>query len=247
MHDLDRAMFETGELGQEFGHESQETESEQSEHQEFLEVLGTLTGEPAGRGAGHGADRFDRVIGETELATELLEVQESAALDRFLGRLLGRAAGATRDFVRSPTGRALTGILKKAAGEALPAPARGLGALVGGDIAGVGERLGQRAGSLFGLELEGLSYEDREFEVAKAFVRFADAAAEQAATAPPGSPPAAVATAAATTAARRHAPGLLAVLTPSGPGSPITPGSSGSSGQHGRWERRGDRIVIFDV
>ena len=234
MHDLDRAMFETGEYE---SHDAQH--SEHSERQEFLELLGELTGrsDGLGRESPPAADRFDRTIGETELATELLEAQGSGELDRFLGRLLGQAAGAARDFARSDTGRALGGILKKAAGEALPVIGRGIGTAVGPEHAGPGERVGRSVGTLFGLELEGLSQEDREFEVAKAFVRFANAAARQAAQAPIGAPPVAVASAAATTAARRHAPGLLATLSPNG---------TAAGRQHsGRWERHGDQIVIF--
>ena len=60
-----------------------------------------------------------------------------------------------------------------------------------------------------GLGVEGLSGEDREFEIAKAFTRFASAAARQAARAPAGAPPQAVARAAAITAARRYAPPML--------------------------------------
>ena len=59
-----------------------------------------------------------------------------------------------------------------------------------------------------GAELEGLSDEDKEFETARAFVRFAMEAGRLAARAPSAQPPAAVATAAARVAARRHAPGL---------------------------------------
>jgi hypothetical protein len=249
MHDLDRAMFEIAEYGGgtigETDRESGETSGEQ---QEFLEVLGELTGGSAE--SGHEAEAGDglaRSAAEAELAGELLEVQSAAELDRFLGKLIGRAAGAVRDFARSDTGRALGGILKKAAGDALPVVGQAVGGAIGPEYAGAGRRVGKAAGAVLGLELEGLTGEDREFEAAKAFVRFADAAARHAAQAPPGAPARAVATAAATTAARRYAPGLVGAL-PAGAGAGPRAASGGAAHpQSGRWERRGGHVVIFGL
>ena len=64
------------------------------------------------------------------------------------------------------------------------------------------------AGSALGLELEGLSNEDREFEAAKQFVRFAADTVKNA-VAQPQSNPVAAAAAAIQQAAQVHAPGLL--------------------------------------
>jgi hypothetical protein len=230
MHDLDRAMFETGEITGETG---QAEQGEHAEQQEFLELLGELTGGSAE------VDHFDRAAGEAELAVELLEVQGPGELDRFLSGLISRAVGAARNFARSGAGQALGGILKKAARDALPVLGRAAGGAVGPQYAAAGGRAGQAAGTMFGLELEGLTLEDREFEVAKAFVRFADAAARQAAKAPPGAPPQAVALTAATAAARRFAPGLVGALVPGG--------ATGTRRPRGRWERRGENVVIFGV
>ena len=69
-------------------------------------------------------------------------------------------------------------------------------------------RILDRSGRITGAELEGLSDEDKEFETARAFVRFAMEAGRLAAKAPSTQPPAAIATAAARVAARLHAPGL---------------------------------------
>lgn len=270
MHDLDRAMFETGEFGAgefaagefgaaelsagefgaaEFESEGYETASSEqgaygrSEEREFLEVLGEVLNGSGGGPRGRGAELVQSGSREAELAMQLLEVRSDAELDRFLGSLLSRAGSAAAKFAKSDTGQALGGILKKAAGEALPVIGRGVGGAIDPKYAGLGERVGRSAGALFGLELEGLSHEDREFEVAKAFVRFADTAAKHAVSAPPGAPARAVATAAATTAARRLAPGLLPVLAGSG--------SSGSGSpaprRAGRWERRGGHVVIFGL
>ncbi|MBK6929314.1 MAG: hypothetical protein IPH12_00025 [Saprospirales bacterium] len=49
-----------------------------------------------------------------------------------------------------------------------------LGTAFGGPAGGfAGNLAGSQATKLFGLELEGMSYEDQEFEVAKRFVRMA--------------------------------------------------------------------------
>ena len=242
-----------GEFGAgEFESEGYETEtfeqggSGRSEEREFLEVLGEVLNGSDGQARGRGAELVQASSREAELATQLLEVQSEAELDRFLGSLLSRAGSAARKFADSSTGQALGGILKKAAGEALPVIGRGVGGAIDPKYAGLGERVGRSAGALFGLELEGLSNEDREFEAAKAFVRFADNAVRHAASAPPGAPARAVATAAATTAARRHAPGLLPVLAGSGSPGSGSPGSP-SPRRAGRWERRGGHVVIFGL
>ncbi|MGH4007661.1 MAG: hypothetical protein ACRDTH_05755 [Pseudonocardiaceae bacterium] len=234
MHDLDRAMFETGEVGR---------SSEHAEHEEFLEILGEQMGETSYGETQQTAGVIDRTSREMELAAELLGVQTEAEWANWFGNLargaVGLARGAVgkaRDFAQSPTGRALGGIVKDVAGQALPAIGGGIG---GGLGKAVGEGVGKAANMLIGVgqELEGLSAEDREFEVARAVVRFADAATRQAAQAPPGAPPKAAALAAATAAAKRHAPGLVGNLVPGG--------IAQANSQSGRWERRGDRIVIF--
>ncbi len=49
----------------------------------------------------------------------------------------------------------------------------------------ISRKLASAAGRMFGLELEGLSVEDREFEVARRLVRFALTATKNALSAPP--------------------------------------------------------------
>src|SRR5262245_48554282 len=147
---------------------------------------------------------------EMELAAELLEISGEDELDRFLGNLISKAGRAVGGLIQSPVGRALGGILKGAAKQALPVVGTALGTALGGPGCGaLGGKLASAAGRIFGLELEGLSGEDQEFEVARRFVRFAGAAAGKAATAPRGSSPLATAKSAAVAAARSHAPGLL--------------------------------------
>lgn len=79
----------------------------------------------------------------------------------------------------------------------------------------IGGNIASNAGNILGLELEGLAQEDQEFETAKAFVRLATDAAREAATAPTNLDPATVAQGAMKRAASRHAPGLLATVSPS--------------------------------
>jgi hypothetical protein len=198
MHDLDRTQLESEQ------YEHYEVAGEQGE--EFLGgVLNALTGSGELESGLHETQ-------EMELASELLEVQSEEELEQFLGNLLNAAARAAGQFARSDTGRALGGILKNAAQQALPVVGRAIGErvpIVGGDI---GATLAQRAGSLLGLELEGLSPQDQEFESARQFVRFGAAAARHAARAPYNVSPRTAARAAAVAAAHRHAPGLVRVI-----------------------------------
>ncbi|HXH01989.1 MAG TPA: hypothetical protein VNN09_01590 [Candidatus Competibacteraceae bacterium] len=186
MHDIDRTLTE-------FEPEAEEYEADQFEYY----------GEPETDGV------FDEAE-EMELAAGLLEVTDEAELDQFLGDLIKKAGRAAGQFVRSSTGQALGGILKGAASKALPIVGGALGTAIGGPAgAAIGGKLASTAGRLFGLELEGLSPEDQEFEVARRFVRFAGEAVKNAALAAPGAAPQAAAKAAAMAAARRYAPGLL--------------------------------------
>lgn len=286
MHDLDRTMFEMGshEVDDRREHEWEQGETEQPEAEDFLGILGSILGEsrdghqetpelqelqrllgvpahgPAadGSGAGHAAGS-PREMHELELASELLEVTSEEELDRFIADL-ARSAG---DFARSDVGRALGGVLRNTAKEALPLVGRAIGGRLGSTGGEWGRRAGAAAADLFGLELEGLSSEDREFELARAFIRFAQAACRNAAKAPADAPAPAVVRAAALAAARRHAPGLLPLVTGRGhrpeeaagsertpaASSPAPPGGQVSdpaqAAQSGRWVRRGGVIVLL--
>ena len=215
MHDIDRALFET----------------EQTESPGGYEL------------AGEAYETTSSDTREMALAGELLEITTEAELDRFLGDLVQGAVSAARTFANSDAGRAVGGLLKSAAKQALPR----LGQAVGDWVApGIGGTIGSKLGSFVGsrLELEGLSQEDREFEAARAYVRFANEAVQRAASAPPGVPPAQAAVQAATVAAQRQLPGLVPViqrLVPPGGSRPRPRGHSG------HWVRRGSTIVLFNV
>lgn len=170
-----------------------------------------------------------------ELAAELLTVSSEQELNYFLGSLIKKAAGAVGKFVKSPLGQQLGGALKGLAKKALPMAGKALGDWIAPGVGGqVGQQLAQQAGSMFGLELEGLSSEDREFEVAKQFVRLAADATRTAATADPSANPAQVAQNAVTQATQRFAPGLL--------GQSARPTTGATSG---RWIRRGNKIIVL--
>ena len=134
---------------------------------------------------------------ELEFASRLLEVSDEQELEQFLGDVFRAAGSVAGQFARSETSRALGGILKDAVGRAVP-----LTGGARGDLA-------QQAASLLGLELEGLSPPEQEFETARQVVRLAGHAYQHAARAPRQMPPGAAARMAATRAARRYAPGLL--------------------------------------
>ena len=128
------------------------------------------------------------VFGETEqmeLASELLEVTSEAELDRFLGDLISRAGRAVGKVVESSEGQAIGSILKGAANQVLPGIGSAVGCYFGGPAgAKVGSNVASAAGRAFGLELEGLSSEDRDFEVARRYVSFAGDAVKNLASGP---------------------------------------------------------------
>jgi hypothetical protein len=176
-------------------------------------------------------------IQEMELAAALLEVATEEELERFIGNLFGTVGTTMGRFVGSDTGRALGGILKGAARQALPLVGRAAGRWVSPARGGqIGADMGRVAGQLFGLELEGLSPEDTEFEVARQFVRFATTAVQTASKSPRTARALQAAHGAAMQAAREHAPGLL-------------PRLRGRSGllwpRSGRWERQGRMIILY--
>jgi hypothetical protein len=154
---------------------------------------------------------------ELAQATELLDVRSEAELDRFLGKLISGAVKAVGNFAKSDAGKAVGGVLKSAAKQALP-------------------HLGQAVG----LEAEGLSAEDSEYENARAYVRFANETAQRAAKSK-GAPPAAAAQRAASAAAQNHLPGLMRPGDSNGRGQ----SNGGRPATEGRWVRRGNRIVLF--
>ena len=276
-HEFESHEFEGHEFEgeNEYGHEFEdEFESHESED-EFLHEL-------------HGEDEYHEFEGEDEmhemhemshealemeLATELLEVSNEAELEQFLGGLIKKAAGAIKGFAKSGAGKAIGGFLKSAAKKALPIAGTALGNMFIPGLGGaIGGKLGSLASGMFELELEGLSNEDKEFELARAYVRFANNAVRKAATNPNYKfQPRRVARAATISAARRFAPGLLKRVRPSGkrysrPVGPRTravgagagmgydggfdagmgydPDGQGAGAASGTWYQQGNQIIL---
>ncbi len=237
MHDIDRNVMEgeyemetyddefENEYEEEYGESEYEDEYEyEDEFEEELEEYETVFSEEE----------------ELELASELLAVTDEAELDQFLGKLIKRGYRKAKKFAKSSTGRALRKVLRKVAKKALPIVGRAAGTFVGGPAGGaIGGKLASTAGRMFGLELEGLSPEDQEFEVAKRVVRLAGSAAKKAAKLPAQTSPTTAAKIAITSAAKKHAPGLL---------RPVVKYPVGSGGRRtGRWMRKGNKIVLMGV
>ena len=243
MHDLDHTLLE-----------SEEPEFEDPAAAELEPEDAAYAGEYEGADEGEYQDREEAQFeepftGESEtglseeeemaLASEVLGVQDEAELEYFLGKLLGKVARGAGQAMRSSVGRSLVGILKNAAKKALPIAGTALGGAIGGPLGtALGGQLASQAGQMLGLELEGLSAEDQEFESARQFVRLAGSAAKNALGAVTGGlSPVAAASQAVASAARTYAPGLLR-----GAGTAVR--------RHlhsGRWVRRGHTIVLLGV
>src|SRR6267143_202384 len=255
-------MHDIGRTQQEYLGETQEFQPEAFEFGGAGEVYGETLGESFESGLQE-TGNFETYESqesplneaqEMELASELLEVTTEEELDRFLGKLISSVGRGIRSFAGSSLGRTLGGFLKPLARKLLPIATGALGTFLGGPLGGVAaSQLGNLASRAFGLELEGMSSEDAQFEVARRFVRFASSAANSAATAPPAADPRTTAQVAVTTAAQRHAPGLLrgGVLPVAVPVESTVPGLSPSPTQapcqchltrrKGVWIRRGRR------
>jgi hypothetical protein len=179
---------------------------------------------------------------EMQLASELLEINNEQELEQFLGDLISKAGKAIGGFVKSPIGHAIGGVLKSAAKVALPIAGGALGTFLGGPIGtSIGSSLGSMAGQALGLELEGLSPEDREFEAARQFVKFAGETVKNAVQAPESIDAMTVAKAAAAKAAQDYAPGLANYDF--GDERP----RHHHHRRHGAWKRHGNQIVVFGV
>ncbi|MCE3281750.1 MAG: hypothetical protein K0Q66_487 [Chitinophagaceae bacterium] len=191
----------------------------------------------------HNEGTFNEVT-EMELASELLTIQSEAELDQFLGKLFKKAVGAASKFAKSSAGKALGGVLKGIAKKALPFAGGALGTMIPipGVGTAVGTMLGTAASNLFELELEGLSPEDREFEVAKAYVRLAGNAARRTSK-NQHMQPSTAARQAVLRSARRFAPGLLARNNNVQNNFYGDENANGTE-ETGTWFREGNRIVI---
>jgi hypothetical protein len=182
---------------------------------------------------------------EMELAAELLSLQNEQKLDHFLGGLLKKAVGAVSGLLDPGQSKILKGILKTVVKKVLPKAGAVAGTFFGGPVGGaIGGKLGTDVSNLFELELEGMSNEDREFEVARSVIRFGGNAARRVADNFTGNPQEDVRLG-VTESAMRYAPGLL---RRKGPHSHYYGDNAYSnSGDRGTWLRRGNKIIIENI
>lgn len=252
MHDINRTQletnWETGLTGEseyedtEYEYEDSEyedseyedSEYEDSEYEMYPETYGEATG-PLGE-----AD-------EMELAAQLLEVTDEQELNYFLGKLFKKVKKAVGRVVPASVLNPLGGIAKNLAKKLLPVAGNFIMPGVGGMIGG---KLASMATEVFGLELEGLSAEDQEFEIARSYVRLVSDAAQEAANVPPTVPPQAAAQQAMQTAVEKHAPGLIAGTTGQSPLQRQQRQAQRINGDRGRRRVRvirigpGDKVVL---
>ncbi len=193
-------------------------------------------------------------VEELELATDLMSVSSEEELDQFLGNLFKMAWSGIRK-VGSAIGkvaRPFAGVLKGIAKKALPFVGGALGSFI--PIPGVGTAVGTALGSAVGnaleVELEGMEPEDREFEMARRFVRMAHHAARRLAQTPPAADPRAAIIAAIKAAlkqlrAQQGIAGASAEFRTAGATAPALPVPGG--GHSGRWMRRGNKIILLGV
>lgn len=198
-------------------------------------------------------------VEELELATELLAVSSEAELDQFIGKLFKKAWRGIRKVgsTVARVARPFAGVLKGLAKKALPFVGGALGSFI--PIPGVGTAVGSALGSAVGnaleAELEGLSPEDREFEMARRFVRLATHATQRLAqTAPTADPRAAIVAAIKEALAQLRGPAdasapasaeyeFEAPESAAQAGAPLAP----TGGRSGRWVRRGSKIILLGV
>jgi hypothetical protein len=174
---------------------------------------------------------------ETELAAEMLSVSDEQELDEFFSKLLRGARG----VLGSAAGKKLKDLLRKTARKALPLAGQAVGGYFGGDRgAAFGGKVAAAGGQLFGLELEGLSAEDTEMQVARRLVRFAGDAAQRLSASGANGNPTQAAQNAFIAAARRQAPGIVSRIG----GAAV---DAASSRTEGRWIRRNGKIVVLGV
>jgi len=187
-------------------------------------------------------------VQETEMAAELLSLNNEAELNYFLGDLIKKAGGAVGSIVSSPTGQALGGLLKTAVKKALPIVGGAIGGYFGGPSgASAGSTIGSAAGNLFGPELETFGPGDRDFEMAKRFVRFGGAATKSAVKASKHVHPHTAAKKAVSDAARQFIPGLASdpVFQPTDQPAPPQEEPFSEAARSGRWIRKGRRIILL--
>ena len=181
---------------------------------------------------------------EEAMAAELLNLGDDEEFEEFFLRGLRKAFGrvkrgarralrktrGVRRRVRRRLTKRLKSGLKRIARTALTGAGAAAGSFFGGPVGGkIGSSIGSSVGGALGLELEGLSPEDRDFAVARQIVRMTGDAMAEAMGIGEDVDDDEAGDLALRKVIRRHAPS-----------------SGGAAGTHsGRWVRRGDQIVLL--
>jgi hypothetical protein len=188
-------------------------------------------GEAQLAGEGEGEGPFSEAE-EIALAAELLSVSNEAELEQFLGNLW---KGIKK--VGSVVGQAVkpfAGVLRSVAKTALPFVGGALGSLI--PIPGVGTAVGSALGGALSQALEmeygEMELEDREFEMARSFVRIAGTAAQEFEQPARGGNMAAAVQAALASAAQQHLRHFR----------PLS--AQAAAPMSGRWLRQGKTLVV---
>jgi hypothetical protein len=202
-----------------------------SQYEGPYENEGEYEGEANWAGEGEAAGPFSEAE-EIALAAELLSVSNEAELEEFLGNLW-KGIKKVGSFV-GKIAKPFAGVLKAVAKKALPFVGGALGSLI--PIPGVGTAVGSALGGALSKALEmefgEMELEDREFEMARRFVRIAGTAAQQLAQETPDSYSLTAIESALAAAAQKH---LQHFQPPSG---------RTVSGMRGRWMRQGKTLVV---
>jgi hypothetical protein len=191
---------------------------------------------------------------EMELASHFLEVTNEEELEQFLGDLFNRAKAAAGD-IYAAAGRAYNSDLVQS--QVIPALKRaarsygpGLAGRAAERVLGPGSGTWAQSGAQWAAdrwlkeELEGLSGEDREFELARRYIRLAMESLQRALQTPPRVPPPVAARIAISEAARKHAPGLVPIVPQLVGGAAAPAAGANGATSSGRWVRRGSTVVI---
>jgi hypothetical protein len=272
MHDLDRTQqyLEAGEFEFDREHEydgEYESEFEARHEGEFEGEFEADDREGSYDGEMEGESMQNA---EVDLAAGLLEVTNDRELDQFLGKFIRKAGRAFRKLAKSGLDKGLLRGVRGIAKAALPT----LGGVVGSaiPIPGVGTALGAMAGNAVAgaLEFEGMSGEDREFEIARRVVRVGLDSAANLAAIPEGEATQDELIGTLLNAGRTLLPGVVGSAISGGAlaskiGSALSdtrtriPGAAGNvlakipggfnpgRGSSGRWVRRGGTIVLLGV
>ncbi len=148
-------------------------------------------------------------IEELELTSRFLEVTNEQEFATFLNDLMSCVSRRLDRSLTNSARRSLGRLILVAGRKVFPTTERIFGSSFNGlPQSRPGFTLVNPAGRIFGLELEGLSPEDQELEIARRFVRFAGAAAKRAAIASNYLTTEAMTKSAVECAARKYAPGL---------------------------------------